>query len=315
MTAHQPMVRHLHAVKQIVSAALAGQHDKTAVHAKEFGLALKGAAEGSLDHQERAQLLEFAQWIDGQISHNHHIRNGEIGASRTAQREAEAAARFDPVQNLLARRVIGKPEVMACSRISRIFDLLASGLDLKARDYGESRVDNSGTYRHPVDRISYADSFEISMIWRPWSEQMRAVDAGVGFEKDARPRNKRPWWHMQWREYLDVVSSGGTMDARLPWWHEPNWYLPWAQDPSSPKEKDAIRKRLLGLSCYDLVRLVLIDRRTIRSVENLYHTRNGSLTAPLVAALRHYNALTAEAMNNGHLFERAAHEEMRQASM
>lgn len=247
-----PILNSLGTMKSIVSASLTGQHDKVTEHTSRLALEAKAMVESDPASSTAVAVMDFAQWIDGQLAHIRHERRGSA-ATLTVTRAAEYASRTDPVQNLLSRRVIDGAELRAARRIERIFNILAAGRGLQARDYHATRVDGSGSYQHPVDRMSYADSFEITMVYRPWWEQMHVIDVGAG------------------------------------------------------------TSRKLGLSCYDLVKQVLVDRRTLRSIETRYRIRHGTLTAPLLTALRHYNTLFGAATENDGIVVRAEGEEMKEA--
>lgn len=248
--ASDPVLKHLATVKGIVAASFTGQHDRVAKFSIQLALELKAAAELCIDPTQQAKVMEFAQWIDGQLAYQGHSRSLHPAASRVAIREADTTRRMDPVQNLLARRVIGTYELEACKRIARMFELLSSGMGLQARDYRDCRVDTSGTFQHPVDRMSYEDSFEITLVYRPWARVAQNFDVGV------------------------MVKKGQSI-------------------------------RHAGLTCYELVRKVLVDRRTLRALETTYKMRHGALVRPLIQTLRAYSFKLTCANANDVLGERA----------
>ena len=237
-------MKHFNTIQRIIRAGALGGDMQRPV--RELALAIAAEAESAQDPAS----LEMAAWLRRWDTLLGDARKrGPDAPTLATERAAHDTARLDPVQGLLRRGAIDSNELAAAQRLERMFALLAGGMDIKARDYREARVDGGGTSRDPVDRMSERDAAELNLVFRPWAVAMQEIDAGMGF----RPGRDGPV-------------------------------------PVALREDEGIR-RILGLSIHDLVRAVLVDRRTLRGLEVAWRVRHGSLTTPLVMGLRQYGLL------------------------
>lgn len=269
-------MEHFSIVQRIIRAASTGA--SVAKPVTELSLLLADAAEVS---QAPAD-LEAARWARRWALTLKEDRKSD-GPTRHTEVEAEMASRTDPVQGLLRRGSIGSFELAGCHRLERMFGILAAGLDVQARDYGAPRVDAPRKYRHPADRMTESEAVELNLVFRPWSWQMQKINAGLGFVREVR---RNPPWSVTPAEMWHIVISGGTMDAPISdHGRVPRFMANIREVPLRAGEK--LRARI-GLTVFDLVRRVLVDRQTLRGLEREHRCRNGMLTPAFVTAVRHY---------------------------
>ncbi len=275
-------MKHFPVIQRLIRAA-ASQGD---IHKPVFELATKVASDAETSQCVRD--IEAATWLGRWAT---TLSGADIGRVATPKTEetARSAAWADPVQALLRRGSINKHELNACRRLERVFEAIATGLDLKAQDYEAVKVDGMGNVRDPFDRMSAALDYEIAHAYRPWAARMKGIDAGEGF-KVTKAEPFRRW--ISWGDYRAAAISGGTMDAPLPFRPYAHRFLPRDRVPRMTERETLARK--IGLNCFDLIRRVLIDRRSLKGLCREYSVREGTLTAPLITSLRAYMDLRDE---------------------